>query len=202
MSTSGQEINKRSTHRLGGTTGFLILGSLLFLSCADPSTDSTIAPSIELPSDPIQWVSEKERQPVDLSGTFQTVEGENVSLLDASAEGNVVFLNLWATWCGPCLAEMPSMVSLYENLSENGLAMVAVSDEDPETVQKFLQGKSYPFTILLDPENILGQRFEVMAIPSTLIIDRQKRMALRQTGAYDWNSPEVVEQFRPLLAGN
>jgi|GEM_PF-409390 thiol-disulfide isomerase/thioredoxin len=192
-------------YHLGGASRFkkaavpLLVGTLLILGCVEPG-DSSVGSSIELPSEPIQWLPEEERQPMDLSGTFKTLEDEDSPLLDPDAEGNLVFLNLWATWCGPCLAEMPAMASLYEELSGRGFSMVAVSDEDPETVREFLEESPYPFTILLDPENVLGQRFEVMALPSTFIIDREGRLALRQTGAYHWNAADILEQFEPLLA--
>ena len=171
-----------------------LVGILLILGCVEPG-DSPVDSSVELPSGPIQWLPEEERQLMDLSGTFKTLEGEDVPLLDPESEGNLVFLNMWATWCGPCLAEMPAMASLYEELSGNRFSMVAVSDEDPETVRGFLEDSPYPFTILLDPDNVLGRRFEVIAIPSTFIIDRQGRLALRQTGAYHWNAAEVIERF-------
>lgn len=177
----------------------LMVVALLILGCVQPA-DSPV--EIELPSEPLKWLAEEERPPLDLSGTFLNLEGEEVSLLDPDAEGNVVFLNLWATWCGPCLAEMPAMASLYQQLSGSGFSMVAVSEEDPETVREFLADSPYPFKILMDPENVLGNRFAVIAIPSTFIIDREGRLALRQTGAYHWDAAEVVEQFEPLLAGD
>ena len=177
----------------------LMVVALLILGCVEPA-DSPV--EIELPSEPIEWLTEEERPPLDLSGTFLNLEGEEVSLLDPDAEGNVVFLNLWATWCGPCLAEMPAMASLYQQLSGNGFSMVAVSDEDPETVREFLADSPYPFKILMDPENVLGNRFAVILIPSTFIIDREGRLALRQTGAYHWDAAKVIEQFEPLLAGD
>lgn len=177
----------------------LMVVALLILGCVQPA-DSPV--EIELPSEPLKWLAEEERPPLDLSGTFLNLEGEEVSLLDPDAEGNVVFLNLWATWCGPCLAEMPAMASLYQQLSGSGFSMVAVSEEDPETVREFLADSPYPFKILMDPENVLGNRFAVRSIPSTFIIDREGRLALRQTGAYHWDAAEVVEQFEPLLAGD
>jgi thiol-disulfide isomerase/thioredoxin len=179
----------------------LMVGALLILGCVE-SGELPVDSSIELPSEPLQWLAEEERQPMDLSGTFKTLEGEDVPLLDPEAANNVVFLNLWATWCAPCLAEMPAMASLFEELSGNGFSMVAVSDEDPEIVREFLEDSPYPFKILLDPENILGQRFEVKAIPSTFIIDRQGRRALWQTGAYHWDATDVIEQFELLLAAD
>ncbi|MDA2935095.1 TlpA family protein disulfide reductase [Acidobacteria bacterium AH-259-D05] len=180
-------------HKIFPTVALLMLGVLLIVGCGQP---------VEYPVETIQWLPEEDRQAMDLSGTFKTLEGEDVPLLDSDGESTVLFLNIWATWCAPCLEEMPSMASLHEELSEQGLSMIAVSDEDPETVRQFLEEHPYPFTILLDPENILGQRFEVMAIPSTFIVDRQGRLALRHTGAYFWNSAGVMEQFRPLLTNN
>ena len=194
-------MNQDQTNRFKRAGVPLMVGILLILGCVEPG-DSPVDTSFELPSEPLQWFPEEERQPLDLSGTFKNLEGEDVPLLDSDAEGNVVFLNLWATWCAPCLAEMPAMASLHQKLSGNGFSMVAVSDEDPEIVREFLEDSPYPFTILADPENTLGDRFGVLAIPSTFIVDREGRMALRQTGAHHWDAPEVIEQFGPLLAGD
>ncbi len=168
-----------------------ILGVLLILGCAQPP---------ELPSYQREWLAVEEREPIDLSGTFKTLDGEDVPLIDSDLESKVLFLNLWATWCLPCLEEMPAMASLYEEFSDQGLAMVAVSNEDPEVVRQFLEEHPYPFTILLDPEDTLTLRLEVMALPTTFIVDRQGRIALQQLGSYDWDSPGMIDQFRPFLA--
>jgi len=168
-----------------------ILGVLLILGCTQPP---------ELPSYQREWLAVEERKPIDLSGTFKTIDGEDVPLIDSDLESKVLFLNLWATWCLPCLEEMPAMASLYEEFSDQGLAMVAVSNEDPEVVRQFLEEHPYPFTILLDPEDTLTLRLEVMALPTTFIVDRQGRIALQQLGSYDWDSPGMIDQFRPFLA--
>ncbi|MDA2937561.1 TlpA family protein disulfide reductase [Acidobacteria bacterium AH-259-A15] len=167
----------------------LILGILFILSCG------------ELPEPPgdTPWLAVHERQQIDLSGTFKTVDGKQVSLADLQQD-KVLFLNVWATWCGPCRVEMPSMASLYEELYDEGLTMVAVSEEDTQTVRQYLQEQPYPFTILLDTENILSQRFEIYALPTTFIVDNQGRLALRHAGAYEWDSPVMIEQFRRLVA--
>ncbi len=169
----------------------LILGFLLILGCAE---------TFESPGTVREWLPTQDRQPMDLSGTFKTVDGEDVPLINPDAESQVVFLNMWATWCLPCLEEMPSMASLYQEFSDEGLTMVAISNEDPEVVRDFLEDHPYPFSILLDPEDILALRFEVMALPTTFVIDSQERLALRQIGSFDWDSPAMIEQFRPLLA--
>ena len=169
----------------------LILGVLLILGCAQPP---------ELPAFEREWVAVEEREPIDLSGTFKTLDGEDVPLIDSDLESKVLFLNLWATWCLPCLEEMPAMASLYQEFSDQGLAMVAVSSEDPEVVRGFLEEHPYPFKILLDPEDTLSLQLNIMALPTTFIVDRQGRIALQQLGSYAWDSPAMIEQFRQLLA--
>ena len=168
-----------------------ILGVLIILGCAQPP---------ELPAYERTWLAVEERKPIDLSGTFKTLDGEDVPLIDSDLESKVLFLNLWATWCLPCLEEMPAMASLYQEYSDQGLAMVAVSNEDPEVVRGFLEEHPYPFKILLDPGDTLALRLKVTALPTTFIVDRQGRIALHQIGSYSWDSPAMIEQFQPLLA--
>ncbi len=92
------------------------------------------------------------------------------------------------------------MASLYQEFSDQGLAMVAVSNEDPEVVRGFLEEHPYPFKILLDTEDTLSLQLNVRALPTTFIVDRQGRIALQQLGSYSWDSPAMIEQFRQLLA--
>lgn len=164
---------------------------LLVLSCAE-------APLLPLEEN-TYWLDGAEREEVDLSGTLHTVDGKEIALSELRGD-NVLFLNLWATWCGPCRAEMPAMATLYQKLKDKGLTMVAVSDEDTQTVRDYLQENSYPFTILVDSDNVLGERFEVYAIPTTLVLDNQGRLVRRHTGADEWDSPEMIERFRQLVA--
>jgi thiol-disulfide isomerase/thioredoxin len=138
-----------------------------------------------------------EGQVIDLSGRFTDLDGNPASLKDY--QGKVLFLNLWATWCPPCRREMPTMADLYERFSRQGLSMVAVSNEDRETVRDFMEKNPYPFTILLDTDDILRERFEVRAIPTTLVLDSGDRLILSHVGYQDWNSPEMRERFSKWL---
>jgi thiol-disulfide isomerase/thioredoxin len=134
---------------------------------------------------------------LDLSGAFESLDGRPVTL---GAPGKVLFLNVWATWCGPCRIEMPHMAELYREFSGQGLEMVAVSNEDAETVRRFVRQNPYPFTILLDPDNMLAERFGIHGIPTTYILDKTGRLVHEQVGYYRWDSPEMKEQIRELLA--
>lgn len=145
------------------------------------------------------WTAEVDRELLDLSGTLKTLDGQDVTLMNLQ-EDKVMFLNIWATWCGPCREEMPSMASLYHKFSDKDFTMIAVSDEDTQSVREYLQEQPYPFTVLTDPENILGDRFDIYAIPTTLIVDSQGRLALRHTGAQEWDSPEIIDQIDQLVS--
>lgn len=145
----------------------------------------------------LHWIPVEKREPIDLSGSFKTLNGQTVSLNDY--RDKVLFLNVWATWCAPCRAEMPDMANLHQELSGEGLSIVAVTDEDPETVNRFLAENSYPFTVLLDPENILSERFSIEGIPTTFVVDSEGRLALQQTGGFSWGSTSSIRSFRQLL---
>lgn len=97
---------------------------------------------------------------------------------------------------------MPYLADLHRRLSREGLAIAAVSWEDPEAVRTFLEetGADYPFLLLSDPDRILQGRFQVIGLPTTLIVDARGRLALHHVGMYVWNSPEVVSRIRHLLA--
>jgi thiol-disulfide isomerase/thioredoxin len=134
---------------------------------------------------------------MDLSADLLTVNGKKVDIEDYS--GKILFLNFWATWCGPCRMEMPSMARLYQQLNDKGLAMVALTEEDPETIRAYLEHEPYPFPILLDPDRTLFDRFGVYALPTTLVLDAEGRVLLEHTGGFRWDSPEVLDRFHKML---
>lgn len=177
--------------------GLFLLTLFFVYSCVEPPAGSP--GDTGFPGD-VAWLDEGEREPVDLSGSFMTLDGKEVRLNDLR-HGKPLFLNVWATWCAPCRAEMPWMAALYEELSSEGLTMVAVSDEPADVVQEYLKENPYPFTVLLDSENLLPMRFEIQGIPTTLVIDREGRLVMRHTGAYQWDAPESVAKFRQLVEG-
>jgi len=134
---------------------------------------------------------------VDLSGVLLTLDGKEVSLADN--KGKVLFLNFWATWCGPCRAEMPSMAGLYALLKEDGLSMVAVTEEPRELVTRYLEHHPYPFPIVIDPTGELTRRLRVIALPTTFVLDEDRRVIYSHMGPADWDTPSVVDLFREAL---
>ncbi len=146
------------------------------------------------------WIPAAERPHLDLSGSLSTLDGKRVPLQEL--KGKALLINAWATWCGPCRLEMPYLADLHRRLSKEGLAIAAVSWEEPGAVRTFLEetGADYPFLLLSDPDRILQGRFQVTGLPTTLIVDARGRLALHHVGMYVWNSPEIVSRIRHLLA--
>jgi thiol-disulfide isomerase/thioredoxin len=118
----------------------------------------------------------------------------------AELRGKVVFLNFWATWCGPCRAEMPSMEALYHRFKEQGLEILAVNlQESQKEVSAFMQQLGLTFPTALDQPGSIGAAYGVMAIPTTYIVDRNGGIIARVMGSLDWNSPRLFSAFETLL---
>jgi peroxiredoxin len=103
--------------------------------------------------------------------------------------GKVVLINFWATWCPPCLQEMPAMDRLYRQHKEAGFEMVAVSvDTDRGAVKPFLARHAFAFRVALDPTMGLANTYGVRALPSSFIVDRKGMLAALAIGPRHWDS--------------
>jgi peroxiredoxin len=103
--------------------------------------------------------------------TLETVEGEKVKLSDL--KGKVVLVNLWATWCPPCRAEMPEMVRFYKDHSSKKMELLAVnltSSDSVEDAKKFAKEYKLPFPVLLDKDGTVGDTYRTVTIPTTFVI--------------------------------
>lgn len=114
--------------------------------------------------------------------------------------GKVVLLNFWATWCGPCRVEMPSMEQLYRTLPRREFEILAVST-DPQGVavtRPFQQEIGLTFPILHDPDMRIGLTYGARSLPMSVMIDRQGVVRQKIFGARDWDSPEARELIHRL----
>lgn len=105
---------------------------------------------------------------------LQTLEGKSLHLADL--RGQAILLNLWATWCPPCRAEMPAIQKMYEEYKDQGLIVLAVNmtvQDDPTAVQSFVRQYGLTFPILLDTEGLAARQYELRSLPSSFFIDRQ-----------------------------
>jgi cytochrome c biogenesis protein CcmG/thiol:disulfide interchange protein DsbE len=112
----------------------------------------------------------------------------------AQYRGRVVLVNFWATWCGPCVAEMPSLVALAGRLDPADIAFVSIAEDDSwPPVHAWLQRNPLPFDLYRDQPPRVEIQFETGSYPTTFLIDRDGRARYRFDGARDWDTPEVVE---------
>ncbi len=115
----------------------------------------------------------------------------------SDAQGKVVLINFWATWCPPCIAEMPSMEKLYQEYKEE-VVFLFVSEEQKEVISKFKNKNNYDFLVyasVTKPPDI----FETKSIPRTYILDKSGKIAIDKSGAADWYSESVRELIETLL---
>ncbi len=113
-------------------------------------------------------------------------------------EGEVLFINFWATWCGPCRDEFPSVQRLHDELAPEGVKFMMISDEDYRVVTDFTVEFGYTvpqYTF----EGELPETFAHYGIPATYVVGRDGRIMVSHTGAAKWDSPQVKELLRGLL---
>lgn len=118
----------------------------------------------------------------------------------ADFRGKVVVLNYWATWCPPCVDEMPSLEKLHRSLAERGLAVVAISvDERFSDIVDFVKSYGVTFTILHDNGRKVARSYQSFKYPETYIIDRDGRLQSKVIGPRDWVAPSVIRDMVELL---
>ena len=127
--------------------------------------------------------------------TFPGLDGEKVSLSDY--RGKVVLVNIWATWCPPCVEEMPSMEKLYRKFKGQNFEILAVSIDEPglEAVAPFMKKSNLTFPALIDSEGTIKAVYGVTGIPESFIVDKQGILIKKIVGPVDWASPAVFRFF-------
>lgn len=125
---------------------------------------------------------------------FQMVDLQGNTVAFESLKGKVIFLNIWATWCPPCVAEMPNIQSLYEKVGSDKIAfvMLSVDQAGVDKVKKFIDRKGFTFPVYM-PAGQLPQEFYSQAIPTTFIISPQGKIVARQEGMAEYDTKEVRE---------
>jgi cytochrome c-type biogenesis protein len=121
---------------------------------------------------------------------------------DITAErGNVVFLNLWATWCGPCRSEIPELESLHQKYASRGFKVVGVSLDDTGVggVKQFVSQHSMTYPIAYDPDGKLAAIFQSSVLPTSVIVDRSGQIVWKQFGAVSMDDPSLKNALAKAL---
>ena len=126
------------------------------------------------------------------------LDGRTLDL--ATRRGRVVLVNFWATWCPPCVEEIPSLNRLHERLAPRGFEVLAVDVGDTrEQIAAFMRERPVSFPVLLDGTGETFKRWKAYAFPTSLLLDRQHRVRYAVYGALAWDGPDVIELIGRLL---
>lgn len=124
---------------------------------------------------------------------LEDLDGNQIDLADF--KGRRIFLNLWATWCKPCIAEMPDIDAANKILSNEDYVFLLASDEKPEKIKKFAaKYNEFSFQFVHMVNSVYD--LDVVALPTTLIINRNGEIVYDEVGAKKWDSEEVLNQLR------
>lgn len=135
-------------------------------------------------------------------GIFVSADGASHHLTDFKGRGMVV--NLWATWCAPCVAEMPSLELLSKALAPQDIAVLPLSSDrgGADAVRAWYQAHGIAaLPVLLDPKGLLARAFDARGIPTTIVINQNGQAVARLEGAADWSAPEAQVLIRGLTRG-
>jgi thiol-disulfide isomerase/thioredoxin len=166
----------------------------LFFSCGEVDTEREARKlGLSIPSEEIEAF--------DIS--FETLDGERLQLYNY--KGQVILLNLWATWCVPCQIEMPSMEKLYKRYKEKGFQLIAVNIEEnvkTEKIKEFINDKGLSFQVGLDTYSEAEEKFFTGSIPISYLIDKEFNIVGRILGTADWSSQPAYNIVEQLLEEN
>jgi len=167
----------------------VVLSSAFALAEAGTAADPMQALGLQAPNEP---VAAPEFSLSDLAG-------KKVQL--KALRGSLVFLNFFATWCGPCREEMPGMERLFRTHQDKGLVVLAVNmEENAKTVRPFVQQLKLSFPIVLDTEGAVTRDYGVRALPVSFLIGRDGHIRWRAIGGRDWESAQARKLFAQLVA--
>ncbi|NIR47417.1 redoxin domain-containing protein [candidate division KSB1 bacterium] len=133
---------------------------------------------------------------LEFDWTFHTLSGQEKNF--SNYKGKIIFLNFWATWCGPCKAEMPKIQNLYDQMKDREVVFLLMSNEKLTTLKHFLSFQDYELPVCNVSQKTFNQ-FDVTAIPTTLIIDRNGFVVFKHTGAAKWDDASCIKFLRALL---
>lgn len=127
----------------------------------------------------------------------------NSDISVSSLKAKVLLVNFWATWCEPCMVEMPSIIHLHQAYKDRGFEVVAVNiDSNPASVlPRALKKYEMSFPVYLDVDNRLADLFDVQAIPLSVVIDGNRKILMIVNEGINWNGPEFRSKLEVWLAG-
>ena len=136
----------------------------------------------------------------DIAPEFALADLDNKRHRLSEYRGKVVLVNFWASWCVPCLREMPGMQRMADSLRDQAFEILAINvAEQQHRVQEFLNSMDISLTVLLDSDGSTLKAWQVRGLPTSFLIDAEGRIRYRVVGPIDWDSDEVLATIDKLL---
>ncbi len=146
----------------------------------------------------LEIAPDEQLQLKDFNWELMKPDGQTVNL--ESYKGQVLLINNWATWCPPCIAEMPSLVKLYPEYKDK-VVFIFVAQDKPEKVNAFLKKNNWHIPVYYRQSNAPAL-LQSSSIPTTFVINKSGKIVVKKTGAADWNSGQVHRILDKLVAGS
>ncbi len=140
---------------------------------------------------------DKQVELIDMDFHWVLANGQGTPFYLSDLRDQVIFLNFWATWCPPCVAELPEIQRAYEKYGHE-VAFILVSNQQPEEVEDFMEKNGYNLPVFY-PGTAIPDAFQSTSIPTTFIISREGKIVTRKTGAVNWDSRAAERIFEELL---
>lgn len=132
--------------------------------------------------------------PIDLISAY----GDKVK--KSNFKGQVTIINFWATWCTPCIREIPSLNRLKSKMKGLPFELISINyAEDTKTILDFMKKVAVDFPVLLDPDGSFAKKWNTITYPSTFVIDKKGNIKYGVNAAIEWDSPEFIEKIKTLL---
>ena len=129
---------------------------------------------------------------------LKNADGQNVRLTDL--RGDVVMINFWATWCGPCREEMPLLDEMHARYSRVGFSLLGVNiDDDPRRAEEMIDALGVTFPVVFDADKKVSEQYDVSAMPVTILLDREGVVRYVHKGYKPGYEDKYLEQVRELL---
>ena len=154
----------------------------------------------DLTAPPINKIEDTSKAEEKIYENWEIMDSLGRVLSSDDDKGKVLFLNFWASWCVPCLAEMPSIQKLYETIKDEKFKMLCLSKEDLSVTNDFQKKNGYTFPIYsIDDDPPIPSQFESRGIPATFIISKNRKIAFKHVGSAKWDDSKCIEFIQNLL---
>ncbi len=134
----------------------------------------------------------------DFNFTIKDLDGKKINF--EQFKGKVIFLNMWATWCGPCKAEMPSIQKLHDQIDRSNIEFVMLSidrEKDLQKARNYITNQSYSFPVYM-PSGYLTEQLNVPSIPTTFVISKAGKIVMKEIGMKNYDTPKFKKYLEKL----